>query len=109
MVERIPEIERVSPPSESVSLEIRSMRVFVESSATVAESAFATGAELVQLIVTVPVAIFESHPEASRARYVNVPVPHVFIVGTKRTPVPETEAVPPVIEVTPVTESCMRV
>lgn len=65
MVERIPEIERVSPPSESVSLEIRSMRVFVESSATVSESAFATGASLKQVMVMSPVAVLLVAPEAS--------------------------------------------
>ena len=62
VVEMIPEIERMSPPSESVSLEIRSMSVFTESSETVARSLFATGASLTQLIVMSAVAVFERPP-----------------------------------------------
>ena len=67
VVEMIPEIERVSPPSESVSFAMMSRVVAVASSATVSESLTATGALFVHGIVIVPVAVFETAPEASRA------------------------------------------
>lgn len=67
VVVRIPEIERVSPISESVSFERIEKTLFTESSVTDGVSLLATGAELVQEIVIVPVAVFESDPLASRA------------------------------------------
>ena len=63
----IPEIERVSPKSGSVSFERSEKRLFVESSVTVGVSLLAVGAELVQEIVIVPVAVFERDPLASMA------------------------------------------
>ena len=68
VVEIIPETESVSPVSVSVSFEIMLRRLFMESSVNVAESLTATGDALVQLMVMVPVAIFESHPDPSSAR-----------------------------------------
>lgn len=67
VVEIIPEIERVSPISESVSFERILKTLFTESSVTDGVSLLATGAELVQEIVMVPVAVFESDPLASSA------------------------------------------
>ena len=64
---RIPENEIVSPISASVAPE-RKFRLSVLSSAMVRSWLTATGAVFVQLIVTVPVAMFEVDPEASRAR-----------------------------------------
>ena len=64
---RIPENEIVSPISASVAPE-RRLRLPVLSSAMVRSWLTATGAVFVQLIVTVPVAMFEVDPEASRAR-----------------------------------------
>lgn len=67
VVVRIPEIERMSHPSGSVSLE-RGVKIFpVESSVTVSVSLTAVGAVLLQDIVMVPVAVFESDPLASSA------------------------------------------
>lgn len=63
----IPEIERVSPISESVSLERIEKILLIESSVTDGVSLLATGAEFVQEMVMVPVAVFESDPLASRA------------------------------------------
>lgn len=64
--EIIPENVIVSPVSVSVAPE-RRFRDPVLSSEIVSTWFTAVGAELVQLIVTVPVAIFESHPEISSA------------------------------------------
>ena len=61
----IPEMERVSPPSGSVSLEVRLTVLFMESSVTMAESLTAVGALLEHEMVTVPVARLLVDPEAS--------------------------------------------
>ena len=63
----IPEIERVSPISESVSFARIEKTLLIESSVTDGVSLLATGAELVQEMVIVPVAVFERDPLASRA------------------------------------------
>ena len=65
VVEIIPEIERVSPPSGSVSLAIMSRVVARASSATVRESLLAVGSPFVQEMMTVPVAVLLVAPEAS--------------------------------------------
>lgn len=65
VVAMIPEIERVSQPSVSVSFEMRSMRVAQVSSVMVMESLVATGASLTQLTVMSAVATFEREPLAS--------------------------------------------
>jgi hypothetical protein len=57
--------EMVSPKSGSVSFEVRLMVFPTESSVTIAVSFTAVGAVFEQLIVTVPVAIFEVAHEAS--------------------------------------------
>ena len=64
---RIPENEIVSPISASVAPE-RRLRLPVLSSAIVRSWLTATGALFVQLIVTVPVAMFEVDPDPSSAR-----------------------------------------
>lgn len=61
----IPEMERVSPASGSVSFEMRLMVLFVESSVTMAESLLAVGALLEHEMVIVPVAILLVAPLAS--------------------------------------------
>lgn len=65
VVETIVEIERVSPISGSVSFWVRLRSLLRESSPTVSESFTAVGAVLEQLTVIVPVAVFETAPDAS--------------------------------------------
>ncbi len=65
VVDTIPEMERVSPKSGSVSLAVRLMVLSVESSVTIAESLTAVGALLEQLIVIVPVAMLLVAPDPS--------------------------------------------
>lgn len=55
-------------------------------------------------MLIVPVAIFEIAPLASRAWYLNNPVPHTHVEGTNCTPVPDIEAIQPEIDTSPVTD-----